>query len=328
MKRDLPEKVVHGGLVRKFYREKGIRVLDFSANFNPWPPEIPLEISDELVSCYPDDRYQLLKETIGRRFHRRVEEIAVGNGSIELIRVFCLAALSKGDRVRIQNPTFGEYEMSARLAGAVPAGKGERASAGFICNPNNPTGTLQTREVILDQMSELSMLFVDEAFIELSDPLQSVADIRDPAVFICRSLTKCFSVPGIRFGYAFGDPDLVERVETIRPPWSVNSVAEQFAIRAFGVFDQLDQSRSRIRAEREWLVSALRNLPVEVHPSETNFLLLTLPYEVTKLCADLLTEGILVRDCHSFGLPDSIRIAVRKREENCQLVEAMEQWMR
>jgi threonine-phosphate decarboxylase len=218
--------------------------------------------------------------------------------------------------------------MSARLAGAVPAGDGERASAGFICNPNNPTGTLLTRKAILDRMSEVSLLFVDEAFIELSDPRQSVADIRDPAAFICRSLTKCFSVPGIRFGYAFGDPDLVERVETIRPPWSVNSVAEQFAIRAFGVFDQLEQSRSRIRAEREWLVSALKNLPVEVHPSDTNFLLITLPYEVTKLCADLQAEGILVRDCHSFGLPDSIRIAVRKREENCQLVEAMEQWMR
>ncbi|MCE5297856.1 MAG: histidinol-phosphate aminotransferase family protein [Methanoregulaceae archaeon] len=328
MNRDLPDKVVHGGLVRQFCQEKGEKVIDFSANLNPWPPAVSLDISSEMVSCYPDDRYQLLKETIAGRFHRPVEEIAVGNGSIELIRVFCLATLSPGDRVRIRQPTFGEYEMSARLAGALPARDGEQPSAGFLCNPNNPTGTLQTRSAVLDELSDVNLLFVDEAFIELSDICQSIVDIRDPAVFTCRSLTKCFSVPGIRFGYAFGDPDLVEQIETIRPPWSVNSIAEQFAIRAFGVFDELERSRSRINAEREWLVSALHEFPVKVHPSSTNFLLLTLPYDATALCAGLARSGILVRDCHSFGLPDSIRIAVRTREENRQLLEAMGTCMR
>jgi threonine-phosphate decarboxylase len=319
--------VLHGGLVRQYLQEKGKKVLDFSANLNPWPPAVSLDIPRELVACYPDDRYQLLKETIGRRFHRSVEEIAVGNGSIELIRVFCLAALSKGDRARIWQPTFGEYEMSARLAGALPAKEREQASVGFLCNPNNPTGTLQTRSSVLAKLSSVELLFVDEAFIELSDPRQSVVDTRDPAVFVCRSLTKDFSVPGIRFGYGFGDPDLIERMETIRPPWSVNSIAEQFAIRAFGVFDELEQSRSRITAEREWLVSALHDFPVKVHPSDTNFLLLSFPCDVTKLCADLAGEGILVRDCHSFGLPDSIRVAVRTREENSRLIEALETWM-
>jgi threonine-phosphate decarboxylase len=326
--RDLPAKVVHGGLVRQFNQEKGKKVIDFSANLNPWPPAVPLDFSNDMISCYPDDRYQLLKETIAGRFHRPVEEIAVGNGSIELIRVFCLAALSPGDRVLIRQPTFGEYEMSARLAGALPVRNGEQASAGFLCNPNNPTGTLQSRSAVLDELPDVNLLFVDEAFIELSDPRQSVVDTRDPAVFVCRSLTKCFAVPGIRFGYAFGDPDLIRRVETIRPPWSVNSTAEQFAIRAFGMFDELEQSRSRINREREWLVSALHEFPLKVHPSDTNFLLLTLPYDVTALCADLASEGILVRDCHSFGLPDSIRIAVRTRAENCQLLEAMEPCMR
>jgi threonine-phosphate decarboxylase len=321
--RDLPKKVVHGGKVRQFSLESGDAVIDFSANLNPWPPAVPLDIPEKIVSCYPDDRYLVLKEMIAGRFHRPVEEIAVGNGSIELIRIFCLAALSKGDRVRIRQPTFGEYEMSSRLAGAFPAGDGEQAAVGFLCNPNNPTGTLLSRSSVLDQRSGVKMLFVDEAFIELSDISQSVAAIRDPAVFVCRSLTKCFSVPGIRFGYGFGDPDLIDRMETIRPPWSVNAIAEHYAIRAMGVFDELAQSRIRIQAEREWLVSALHDLPLKVHTSDTNFLLLTFPCDVTTLCADLSREGILVRDCHSFGLPDSIRIAVRTREENCRLLEAM-----
>jgi histidinol-phosphate/aromatic aminotransferase/cobyric acid decarboxylase-like protein len=321
--RDLPKKVVHGGKVRQFSQERREKVIDFSANLNPWPPAVPLAIPEKIVSCYPDDRYLVLKEMIALRFHRPVEEIAVGNGSIELIRIFCLAALSQGDRVRIRQPTFGEYEMSSRLAGAFPAGEGEQAAVGFLCNPNNPTGTLLSRSSVLDQRSGVKMLFVDEAFIELSDIRQSVADIRDPAFFVCRSLTKCFSVPGIRFGYGFGDPDLIDRMETIRPPWSVNAIAEHYAIRAMAVFDELERSRIRIQAEREWLVSALHDLPLKVHTSDTNFLLLTYPCDVTTLCADLSREGILVRDCHSFGLPDSIRIAVRTREENCQLLEAM-----
>lgn len=321
--RDLPNKVVHGGKVRQFSLERGDAFIDFSANLNPWPPSVPLDIPGEILSCYPDDRYLALKETIARKFHRPVEEIAVGNGSIELIRVFCLAALSQGDRVRIRNPTFGEYEMSARLSGAIPAGEEEDAVVGFLCNPNNPTGMLQSKRSVLDERAGVPLLFVDEAFIELSDISQSVADTRDPALFVCRSLTKCFSVPGLRFGYGFGDPDLIERIETIRPPWSVNSIAEQYAIRALGVYDELAESRSKIRAEREWLVSALHDLPLKVHGSDTNFLLLTFSFDVAPLCEDLSRQGILVRDCHSFGLPGSIRIAVRTRDENRQLIEAM-----
>ena len=325
---DIPHRVFHGGKVRQFQQEQGKGAIDFSANLNPWPPAVPLSLPDDLISSYPDDRYLLLKEAIAERFHRPVEEIAVGNGSIELIRVFCQATLSRGDRVWIRNPTFGEYEMSARLAGAIPAGEWQPAAAGFLCNPNNPTGELQSRQAVLDLLSPAKTLFVDEAFIELSDINQSVADVRDPSLFICRSLTKSFSVPGIRFGYGFGDPDLIERMEIIRPPWSVNSIAEQFAIRAFGRYEQLEQSRSRIRAEREWFISALRTLPLSVHPSDTNFLLLSFPYDVAPLCSALSGRGILVRDCHSFGLPSSIRVAVRTRGENRLLLEAIGECMR
>ena len=304
---------------------EGRAVIDFSANLNPWPPAVPLDLPGKIVSCYPDDRYLVLKEMIAGRFHRPVEEIAVGNGSIELIRIFCLAALSQGDRVQDQaSDLWRVRDVCPALPGALPAGDGEQAAVGFLCNPNNPTGTLQSRSSVLDQRAGVKMLFVDEAFIELSDICQSVADIRDPAVFVCRSLTKCFSVPGIRFGYGFGDPDLIERMETIRPPWSVNSIAELYAIRAMAVFDELAQSRIRIQAEREWLVSALHDLPLKVHTSDTNFLLLTFPCDVTTtLCRSFQGRVSLSATAIRSGFPDSIRIAVRTREENCQLLEAM-----
>jgi len=325
-----PEKVVHGGKIKQIREDTGRSVIDFSANLNPFAPLLTPDFSLDLIGSYPDDRYMVLKETISALFNRPVDEIAVGNGSIELIRVFCLASLSRGERVRIVNPTFGEYELSARLAGALPASPGERAVVSFICNPNNPTGALLPRRDILDMAGGCSggHLFVDEAFIELSDPAQSVADVRDPALFVLRSLTKCFSVPGIRFGYAFGDSDLIRKVETIRPPWSVNTFAEQYALAAFRIYDRLESSRRRIAREREWLVRELSRFSLTIHPSAVNFLLLTFPFDAAPLCTCLLEGGVLVRDCHSFGLPDSIRIAIRTRDENRMLVEVLERCLR
>jgi threonine-phosphate decarboxylase len=329
VKQRAPGKVVHGGMMKKVREETGRPVIDFSANLNPAPPPVFPDFSSDFLAYYPDDDYTILKETISGIFNHPIDEIAVGNGSIELIRLFAFATLSPGERVRIYRPTFGEYELSARLAGAVPAKPGEPAAVTFVCNPNNPTGELLRRPWLLGEREEAyaegGILFVDEAFIELSDPQESLADVREPSLFVLRSLTKSFAVPGIRFGYAFGDPSLIETIETLRPPWSVNAFAEQYALTAFSQYRALEESRSFIVREREWLVRELSKFPLTVHPSSANFLLITTGMDVTGLCTSLLLKGILVRDCHSFGLPRSIRIAVRTREENRQLIEALEQ---
>lgn len=326
MNGDTPEKVIHGGTARRIEATFGARVLDFSASLNPAPPAIPHDLPWDLLTSYPDDCYTTLRETISGHFGRSVEEIALGNGSIEILRIFCAAVFSRGDRYVTIEPTFGEYDLSARLAGACRSGDGP-ARATFLCNPNNPTGTLMPRDAVLSVLDQSrdggGILFVDEAFIDLADdPSQSLADVRDPHLFVLRSLTKSFAVPGIRFGFGFGDPSLVRRLEIRRPPWSVNAFAEKIALAAFGQIRELDHSRKVIRQEREWIAGKLRPFPIEVTPSQTNFLLLTFPYDVALLCRDLLEQGILVRDCHSFGLPNSIRIAVRKRDENERLIEA------
>jgi threonine-phosphate decarboxylase len=329
VKEQAHQKAVHGGMIKQVRENTGRAVLDFSANLNPAPPSVIPDLSLECLSYYPDDGYTRLKEVISAIFNRPVEEIAVGNGSIELIRVFCFATLSRGDRVRISPPTFGEYELSAKLAGAVLAGPDEPAKVTFVCNPNNPTGELMPRSRMLEVQKHVSaahgMLFVDEAFIELSDPGESVTDIREDGLFVLRSLTKSFAVPGIRFGYGFGSPSLIETVETLRPPWSVNAFAEQYALAAFRHYGNLEESRKVIARERKWLVHELSRFPFTIHPSSANFLLLNSEKDVSDLCTALLARDILVRDCHSFGLPKSIRIAVRTREENQQLIEALEQ---
>lgn len=327
MRGTFPEKVVHGGEVRRFEEQNGRKVLDFSASLNPVPPHVCWDADPACLLHYPDNGYTKLKEVIAETFHREPEEITVGNGSIELIRIFCTVALAKGDSYQIEPPTFGEYDLSARLSGARPATTGEHAVVSFLCNPNNPTGLLNSREevekILTLNASHGTITFLDEAFIELADPSKSMVRCRDERLFVLRSLTKSFAVPGLRFGYGFGEPELIERMEIGRPPWSVNAYAEQFAIAAFRVYDQLEASREYIRRECAWLTGKVSMLGLHPHPSAANFILVDLPVAAVDLSRILAGKGILVRDCTSFGLPASIRIAVRRHEENAYLVEEL-----
>lgn len=327
---DFPQRVVHGGTGKQQREKTHKTILDFSASVNPFPPKIDWHCNPAELSCYPDDTYSQLKERIGRVFFRDPEEICIGNGSIDIIRVFCSVALGRGAGTRhffIEPPTFGEYELSARLAGAERTTRPEQADVRFVCNPNNPTGILLQRTELLHTLATIetngAILFCDEAFIGLADPVQSIADVRNPHLFVLHSLTKSFAVPGLRIGFGFGDRDLVEKVETARSPWCLNAYAEAFAMEALLHIGELADSRRAIAQERNHMASVISSLGLTCNPSSTNFLLVECNREVSSLCSALAAKHILVRNCSSFGLPTCIRIAVRTPEENAELFEAL-----
>jgi len=325
-----PKRVVHGGIGKRQQEKTRKAVLDFSASVNPFVPQFAWHLDSDCLKYYPDDSYSALKERIGQVFHRDPEEICVGNGSIELIRAFCAVRYRDPAMPRTffaESPTFGEYELSAALAGASCVTDPRSACVQFLCNPNNPSGQLCSKDEVRAKLSAAkdsgSFLFCDEAFIELSDPQQSVADVRDPSLFVLRSITKCFAVPGIRFGYGFGDPDLVLKIETARSPWCVNAYAEAYAMEALLHLDELASSRAAIEKERAFLVAELEALGMKCTPSRTNYILFDCCRDATVLSEALACRGVLVRDCTSFGLPMCIRVAVMSREENRALVEAI-----
>lgn len=326
------KKVVHGGGGKQQREKTKKKVLDFSASLNPLPPQVSWNCDQFFLEHYPDDNYTQLKETIANTFHRKSEEICVGNGSIELIRVFCDIVFQELETFYVESPTFGEYEYSANLNGAKKVGKIDEADVCFICNPNNPTGILRSRHEMLNLIeiidSHKGIFCADEAFIELADPIQSLVNLPIDSVLVLRSLTKSFSVPGIRFGYGFGEPNFIEKMEAMRPPWSVNAYAEAFALQAFHRYQDLEQSRELIERERVWLTDHLKALDLYVDPSSANFLLVQTKQKVDQLCKKLEKIDILVRDCSSFGLPSSIRIAVRTRDENRILLEALSACLR
>ena len=264
----------HGGLIQETSETYGIpenEILDFSANFNPLGspfdyPENGLNFEDIIKkSCgklleYPDNRYVEFREAAARFVGLGVtpQSIVPGNGSTEIVRLVVESVIEKGDKVLLPWPTFGEYEMQCRITGAEPVCPSqeevntlpdevlEEAKILFICNPNNPTGKLRTREelkVLAERCREhKTLLYVDEAFIELSDPSQSVADLpaENNYVFVMRSLTKDFAIPGIRMGFGIAPPAMADILNTARLSWNLGAIANNTGIALLNIEGGID----------------------------------------------------------------------------------------
>jgi threonine-phosphate decarboxylase len=320
-------------------------LLDFSVNLNPiGPPNIRsvLSASCRDIGNYPDNRYPDFKKAAADYLNVSPENIVPGNGSSELIRLFAETVIDPGDMVIIPSPTFAEYEFQCRLSGAViqhvdhndiPNIRPENCKAVFLCNPNNPTGKLLKRKEVLMLAEKCAssevFLFVDEAFIELSDPRESITDVAEgnDFVIVLRSLTKTFAVPGLRIGFAVASQALANLLNNIRLHWNMNSIAAAVGEKLLqDNQDYIKRSLGSIKKEREWLnlkLAAIRGF-VPIH-SDTNFILVDLKgfgLRSAELTERMLRHGIIIRDCTSFGLENHIRVAVRKRNENRRLIAA------
>ncbi|MDP2765970.1 MAG: threonine-phosphate decarboxylase CobD [Candidatus Methanoperedens sp.] len=339
---------IHGARLSESAEVSGKSIdelLDFSVNLNPLgPPKLKKILANayKSINNYPDNRYLDFKKAAADYLDVSPENIVPGNGSSELIRLFAETVLEPGDKVIIPSPTFGEYEFQCRLFGAkvkyidysdITNTETDGSKAVFLCNPNNPTGTLLERKVVnqLAQRCAASgvFLFVDEAFIELSNPEESIAGLAasDDFVIVLRSLTKTYAVPGLRIGFAVTSPDFAKLLNNIRLPWNLNSIGLAVGEHLLrNNKNYIDKSLESIRKERQWLTSQLGAIRgFKPYPSDTNFILVDareFALNSAELTERMLRHGIIVRDCASFGLDNHIRVAVRKRHETQKLIKA------
>lgn len=344
----------HGGRLHEIAEQKGLNeagLLDFSVNLNPYLPlsgRKAILKACERIAEYPDNRYEAFRASAARFCGARPENIVPGNGSSEIIRLFAEAAVSSGDVVAIPSPTFGEYEQQCRLFGGriryvrmADLLKGEfwhldGSKAAFFCNPNNPDGRLAEADFVLGLIKYCQdrgiALVVDEAFIDLADPGQSVARHVDEYdnLLVLRSLTKCFAIPGFRLGFGVACREAAAALNVIRLTWNVDSVAAEA-----GIFymdegaSYLSLSRDYVKREREWLAQQINEINgLKALPSSVNYFLVDVSgtgMTSGLFAARMLSEGIVVRDCASFRMLGEtfVRLAVRPREENVRLVRAL-----
>lgn len=354
----------HGGNREAFCRQYRIDfddVIDFSANINPFGPPAGLyeRISSELdsITHYPDPTYQRLRESLGKFYGVSPESIVVGNGATELIHLV-ISALNLR-RICIPVPTFSEYESAARRKKSkvlyFPLKEDtdfalafeeltdfcmidEPSDAIIICNPNSPAGTLVEREdsvkFVKKAYQEDKSVIIDEAFIELTpcgeeknSLINSVNEFDN--LLVIRSMTKAFSLPGLRLGFVVGSRSIISRLSEQMYPWNVNSLAEVAGQYCLTQYEWLSDCRRKIHAEKKWLESKLKHLSgIKVYDSAANFLLLRLTsddIDAFYVSDALGKKGIMIRNCSNYvGLDKRfLRIAVLNRESNLRLVSEM-----
>ena len=342
--------VSHGG--RFSGGNQQIDVLDFSSNTSPagMPSSVKYTIKKRVdeMEHYPDTDSLNLVSSLKKYTGLSDSNIVVGNGAIEILYNFCTAFLSK-KHVLIPSPTFSEYESASKLADCkftffktmnisedidsfIPSIP--KNGCVFVCNPNNPTGTLiskkQLTKIISAAKNKSSFVFVDECFIELvPESNQSVINLvkKYDNLFVLRSLTKSFGLAGIRIGYGIGSKKIIDILKKIKIPWSVNALAQEAGIIAIKNKSHLAKSKSIITKESNFLKTKISKITgFECHDSSTNFILIKTKDDSTKLQKKLLKHKILIRDCKNFrGLDNHyIRIAIKSHKDNLKLVTAME----
>ena len=246
-------------------------------------------------------------------------------------------------------PTFEEYEIAAKLADCkITFFKTMNLSENldsfisqipmngciFVCNPNNPTGTIlskkQLTKIISSAKRKSCLVFVDECFIELvPQSNQSVLTLvkKYDNLFVLRSLTKSFGLAGIRIGYAGASKQIIDILQKIKIPWSVNALAQEAGVIAIKNRSHITKSKSIIKKESSFLKNKIADIQgFECHDTSTNFILIKTKQDSTKLQKKLLKHKILIRDCKSFrGLNNHyIRIAIKSHKDNLKLVQALE----
>ena len=344
---------VHGGIDQAELETLGIcpdEIIDFSVCTNPAgvPPGILKAVSVKDLSLYPDSQSTLLKKEIACVYGVSENNVMVSNGSTEIIRLSAMAYLEEKDRVLLVEPMYGEYRLSCEIAGAevkafrtsarddfrpninalVDRVKNEKPKVIFLCNPNNPTGYYLKRdefEEILSAASE-SLVVLDEAYISFVDRTWlSTEYINKGNLLILRSMTKNYSLAGLRLGYAVTREEIINLLSRICPPWSVNAIAQKAGIKALQDKEYLEKSRKLVFREKKYLVSSLEKLGFVCVPSEANYFLVKVTNAAEFRNRLLINKRILVRDCTSFGLPEYIRVAPRSRSQNRKLIVAVKE---
>jgi len=343
--------VIHGGKIPS--KNSDQRIIDFSSNITPLgvPTSVKsiLKKNFDKVQFYPDPNSENVISNLEKYTHLPKSNIIVGNGAIEILYNFCYAFFSKTTKVLIHIPTFQEYETAVKLNDCkISYFKSLNLSQDidsfilqipkndciFLCNPNNPTGELLSKKellsIIIEAKKSKTLVFIDECFIELvPDYNESVISYvkKYDNLFILRSLTKSFGLPGIRIGYACGSKNVIKILQKIKIPWSVNSLAQDAAIEVIKNKSHIKKSNLIIKKELNYLqdqISAIDGF--DCISSSTNFILIKTKYNSTNLQKKLLKNKILIRDCKNFrGLDNHyIRIAVKSHKDNVKLVSELE----
>lgn len=310
--------------------------------------DIDLDVLKE-INRYPDSSAEKLREKIGAYIGVNPDNIVAGNGSSEMIELIMKTFIEEGDKVLSFVPSFAMYGIFSKIYSAEFIGiEGKREDVStprddfsvdidiliekakeispkliLVCNPNNPTGDLISKDDIKKLLENTdSLVVVDEAYIEFADEsmIDEIGNYEN--LIVLRTLSKAVGLAGIRLGYMISNTEIINWVNKVKAPYSLNSLTQAFGIMAIDKSDLIEEYIKREKREREKMYRELKELELKVYPSSTNFVLFY--SEIDDLNLKTQNDGILIRE---FGgdLKGYYRVTVGSEDENIEFIKSLKE---
>ena len=342
-----------GKPVEEVQRELGLeRVVKLASNEGPYGPfpeaREAIERSISELNRYPDGGAYRLRAALAERFDLRFEEVAVGAGSDGLVDCLTQAALEPGDEIVCGWPSFPSYVIDARKVGAVPRtvplrdGRydleamleaiGPRTKIAYLCLPNNPTGTTNTRAELDDWFERVPdhvVTVLDQAYAEYIDDPDYPDGVegylkQGRRVVVLRTFSKIYGLAGLRVGYGLAPAEIVTGIAKVRRAFDITTPAQEAALASLDSPAELERRRHENASGRAELERILRDHGLDpAGPAVANFLFAEVGEDSRPLFEQLLREGVIVRPTHGFGAPGAVRVTVGTHEEHELLAEAL-----
>jgi histidinol-phosphate aminotransferase len=345
--------VYHPGRpIEEVARELGLApesIIKLASNENPLGPSrlalAAMRRAIGQVNLYPDGSAFYLKEKLAAKLGLSPTHLILGNGSNEILELLGHALLSPQSEVVVSQYCFAVYPIVTALFGAklvtVPArhyGHDLEAMLAavtpntqiiFVANPNNPTGTAVSREVLADFLNRVPstvLVGLDEAYVEfLDEPLDLVKEIRDGSkrnLILMRTFSKIYGLAGLRLGYGIGNPEFIAELEKIRQPFNVNAVAQAAALAALDDTAHADKTRRITSRGLKLYARAFKKMGLEFIRSSANFILVRVG-DGQRVFNELQKLGVIVRPMAGYQLPEWIRISIGTPKQNERCLDAL-----
>ena len=341
-----------GRPIEEVARELGLApedIIKLASNENPLGPSpkalAAMERAVKQLHLYPDGNAFYLKRKLAEKLGVAPENLILGNGSNEIIEFVGHAAIAPGSEVVVSQYCFAVYPIVTHLFGGklvtVPAIKHGHDIAGilkaitpntsvvFVANPNNPTGTLISREDVVTLINGIPphvLLAMDEAYIEfLNDPVDLVpllSNNQRPNLILMRTFSKIYGLAGLRLGYGIAAKELVATLEKVRQPFNISLVAQAGALAALEDDEHIQRTIQNNFYGMRAFVQLFRELKLEFVPSHANFILVHVG-DGAKVFQGLQREGVIVRPMGVYQLPEWIRISIGTAAENERCIAAL-----
>src|SRR5918992_5875188 len=343
-----------GKPVEEVQRELGLeRVVKLASNEGPYGPfpEAVAALGRGIpnLNRYPDGGAYRLREALADRHGVRFEEIAFGAGADGVIDCLAQVILDPGDEIVLGWPSFPSPVIDARKLGAVPrkiplregrydldamlAAIGRRTKLVYVCHPNNPTGTMNTRAELDDFFARVPdhvLTVLDQAYFEYVEDRDYPDGVEEylkqgARVIVLRTFSKIYGLAGLRVGYGVGPAAVASAIGKVRRAFDVNQQAQDAALASMADDEEIERRRRENAALRPRIEHALREHGFEpAMPAVANFVFVEVGEDSRPLFEQLLREGVIVRPTHGFGAPGAIRVTVGTAEENEMFADALD----